>query len=141
MKTLQEFSALSKLRQQLDEKARLLELVRKLLPEALAAHCSATVLRSQTLVIFTDSPVWVSRLHYMGRSLRQQLGQRGISVARIEARVALQSDGRQARTFEPARPLSRKNAQLLRDTAEFQQDRELKAALLRLSRHVTNRQG
>lgn len=128
---------LTRLGRQLAAQAELLELVRSQLPQPLDEHCVSAILHQQNLTLLTDSPVWASRLRYLSRNLQQRLRQTGVKILSIKVKICIIE-----RSFmSPKKPreatlLSPDNAELLRSAGECMQDKGLRDALLRLSRHT-----
>lgn len=117
------------------EQARLLQLVRRLVPPPLDAHCVAVVRKGAQLLIYVDSPAWASRLRFTTRQLSQKLAEAKENVQKITVRVVVRSRAERP-VRGPIRHLSSSNARLLAETAEQLDDSELGAALRRLARHA-----
>lgn len=113
-----------------------MSLIRSLLPPPLDQHCHHAQRKDNSLLIYTTSSAWASRLRYFSSNLRIQLQEKGIHFGKINVRVLI-GDQRKAVTKRPVRPLSSGNASLIRDMANDIQDPELSAALKRLSRCAT----
>lgn len=124
--------ALRVLKKTLQEQERLLSLVRSLLPPPLDCHCLYVQHRENSLLIYTESSAWASRLRYFSNNLRNQLQEKGIHFGKINVRVLIDNQHKTV-TRRHATPLSSRNASLIRDVAEDIQDADLSAALKRLS--------
>ncbi len=131
---LQKETALTKLQARSRQHAALLQQVRRLLPSPLDRHCLAAVLRDDRLLLFADSSAWASRLRYFSRDLI--LGLRQMQLPVTKAAIRILAPNRQKKLKQRhIMQLSRKNAQLLQQTADDISDPALSAALRRLSRH------
>lgn len=118
------------------DRGGLLEEVRAVLPEDAAVRCMAAVLDHGHLRLTVDSPVWASRVRYMGREIGRRLGARGTAVDRVTVQA---EPPRSAAPGYPAQTpsLSQAAAACLGALAEGTEDAELRAALERLARHGT----
>ncbi|MCG8426349.1 MAG: DciA family protein, partial [Chromatiales bacterium] len=92
----------------------------------------------KTLILYTVSSAWASRLRFISRQLTGQLKGKGIQIENISVRVQLQHQP-QKRPARRIRNLGRENATLIEQLADHIEDDKLSAALRRLSRHK-NRQ-
>lgn len=119
----------------MQEQARLLSLVRSLLPESLRDHCLFVCSSARGLIIYTESSAWASRLRYLSNDLRQKLRDQGLHFAKINVRILL-SERPKPRSIRSANNLSENNAKLMKAVAQDIQDPDLRRALERLSRHV-----
>ena len=130
-------SALSSLQARLTAQDTLKLRVQKLLPAPIDEQIENAVMHSRTLTLWVNSPVWASRLRYLAPQLLRQLKQEGIILDRIQPRIQVQEVQRPFRR-RPSRKiqLSSGSAEVLRQTADALQDRPLREALMRLSRHT-----
>jgi len=88
-KWLQGDQTLAALLQRCQLHERLLQVVRRNVPETLASHCLACVLDGQgKLTLYVTSPVWASRLWYCQPSILAALGS-NFPVRRFQVRVGL----------------------------------------------------
>ena len=112
---------------------RLLATVQAHLPPDLRAHCSGATTVGGQLLLFTQSPVWATRLRYQQRDLIDRLRAHAylpISAVRIQVTAP-------AQTLTPGRgplQLSHANAATIREAAIA--DSDLQAALQRLAKHA-----
>ena len=137
LKLLNSGRALNRLGQQLAAQHELLNLVRLQLPQPLDEHCVSAILHKHNLTLLADSPVWASRLRYLSRDLQQRLKQKRVKILNIKVKVCImERPSRYPRKSREATRLSPANAELLRSVGEGMQDKGLKDALLRLSRHA-----
>lgn len=129
--------ALNRLGRQLATQDELLKLVRSGLPTPLNEHCMSAIRHEDNLTLLADSPVWASRLRYLSRNLQQRLRQTGVKILNIKVKVCImERPFTSSRMTREATRLSLGNAELLRSVGECTQDKGLRDALLRLSRHV-----
>ncbi len=115
---------------------QLLELVRSLLPEPLDSHCLAVVNGKNSLILYTESSAWASRLRFFSRQLKSRMEDSGVSVGKVSVKVLITRGPGKTIPRKP-RHLTADNAKLINEVAENLGDLELSAALKRLSRHVT----
>ncbi len=116
------------------QQARLLALVKKEVPSPLDEHLLAVLLNSRRLILYTDSPVWCSRLRFLSRSLRDRLLRKGLKLDKVVIRVMIVTSPLPARN-RSARKLSADNAALIHQVADSISDPLLSGALQRLARH------
>lgn len=128
-------NALHGLLEQSKVQSMLLQRIRALILPPLDVHCMAVVQKGSQLVLYVDSSTWASRLRFTARELTRQLNTNGIPVERITVRV-LVSSPRPRRQHTRIRHLSPDNASLINQTAAGIKDKDLSAALIRLSRHA-----
>lgn len=115
------------------DRSSLLESVREALPADAAARCVAAGLEHGHLRLTVDSPVWATRVRYMGREIGRRLATRGLGVDR----VTVQAEPRQAGAAADhvaAPSLSTAAARCVDALAQGTDDEELRAALQRLAR-------
>jgi hypothetical protein len=116
---------------------RLTGVLRRALPEPLAAHCVAANLDGDTLVVGCDSSAWAAKLRYHLPTLLARLQDLPETPALSHIRIRVQPLREPPRRAAPRRArLSVHNAELLAAMADGTADPALKAALLRLSRHA-----
>ena len=115
---------------------RLTMLLRNELPPECDGHYHAAAIHDNTLVIVTDSPVWTTRLRQLGPKILQLLKNktpRSLQHVRIISR-----QGPAVSNHEPPvikRELSQTSSQHIAQTASYIEDKPLKKALLKISRH------
>ena len=106
------------------------------LPPETCGHYHVTGLDKSTLVIITDSPVWTTRLRQLGPSIIQIVtDQTGIDLQHvriISRHGSIKAPYQADQTVN--RVLSEKSAHQVAQTAEYIKDKELKEALLKLSK-------
>jgi hypothetical protein len=114
--------------------AELLRAIRGLLPRPLSEHCLHAAIEDGKLILFTDSPLWGSRLRFFFPELERSLPRRfgGFDACRIRVRPSSEPRCNPASSSVRAR-LSDKTVRHLIETAEGVKDEELAAALRRLA--------
>lgn len=140
MKRLKQYfasdSVLTSLRARLEAQNALKEQVRKCLPTPIDEQIESAVLHSRTLTLWVNSPVWASRLRYLAPQLLRQLKQEGLLLERIQPRIQVERAKKTVKRRSGRKiQLSDGSAEALRHTADSIQDRSLREALIRLSRH------
>lgn len=129
--------ALTRLGRQQAAQDDFLNLVQSQLPSPLNEHCTSAVLHDDSLTLLADSPVWASRLRYLSRNLQEKLRLTGVEIMNIKVKVyIMERPFMSPRNPREATRLSPANAELLRSVGECIDDKGLKDALLRLSRHT-----
>ncbi len=106
-----------------------------LLDPALVGHVSLANIRTQALVLVTDSAAWASRARYFSPQLLQKLHNNSHifgDIRKIEIQVRPATQERTARTPLP-RYISDSAAECLSTTADTIENADLKAALNRLA--------
>ena len=106
----------------------------------LATHCELANIRSNTVVIQADSPVWAAKLRYQIPMILELLNATDLITDLTQTRLT-QIQLRVQPAYQPYRGpissgphLSSDSAQLLKSVAETTADPRLKRALSRLSR-------
>ncbi len=117
-----------------------------ILPAPLRPHCHVANLNADSLVLYTHSAAWATRLRYLQTLILTQARQlTGLNLSRIEVRVQPDSamPATTAQHASPAltRTLSSENAHLLRTVAETVKHPRLRNALLNLIQHQTTEAG
>lgn len=123
------------LRAELEVQGRMLQAVRRGLPDFLGSHCRHCVIKGDRLLIYVDSPAWGSQLRFQAPSLLPHLEQTtGRRFRDIQIRNLLPAAPANAaekpRAVLPGPGVS----ELLRETAESTSHEDIREALLRLSR-------
>jgi hypothetical protein len=124
------------LRAELEVQGRMLQAVRRGLPDFLGSHCRHCVIKGDRLLIYVDSPAWGSQLRFHGPSLLLHLEQttgrrfRDIQVRNLLP-AAPTSTAEKPRAVPPPGPGV---SELLRESAENAPHEDIREALLRLSR-------
>jgi hypothetical protein len=111
-------------------------LVHRLLPEPLNTHCRVLVVRDETLILATSSPVWAARLRFHAPLLVKQLSDhKTVKLRTVRVRVrppektAAASPVRRQTALRPGKS----GAAALQQAAQTVSDPGLKTALLRLA--------
>lgn len=139
LRTLLGSSALAPLRAQMERQERLLQAVRRGLPEFLADHCRHCVAKDDRLLIYVDSAAWGSQLRFYGPSLLAHLEQSaGYRFRDVRLRSLVQTSERES----PKRRVPAASAgAIVRESAENSTSDEIREALLRLSRTLERYRG
>ncbi len=116
--------------------------IRKFLPTPLDEHCQPGNIHHYTLILYTSSPAWATRLRYFVPDLIKFLRTRPPTAHIRHIRIIVQPRSPVQAKLDTKRPrlLSQENARLLRHAATTARSPRLSAALHRLSRHVLKRQ-
>ncbi len=129
-------AAARRIRSEIDRQQALLARIRSYLPARVAAHCTTSILNGETLSLYTESPVWASRLRYLQGELATSLAGEGINIREVRVRISMPNSTANPRRHRHRQDLSAENATLLRSVAEATNDPGLKQALQRLSTHA-----
>ncbi|MBD3609325.1 MAG: DUF721 domain-containing protein [Gammaproteobacteria bacterium] len=133
---------LSKLKQtshmfkQIEHEKRLTQNLRALLPSPLAENCQAGGIKNDTLIIFTTSAVWASKLRYLIPTLLADFSEHPKFQQVTEINIKINQSTKQPETKGANKnrlTLSMESAELIRQTAESIHDPELRESLLKLS--------
>ncbi|RDH81323.1 MAG: hypothetical protein DIZ80_14595 [endosymbiont of Galathealinum brachiosum] len=116
------------------ELKRLNHAVKISLPVDCHDHMEVADVRSNQLIILTDSPVWQTRLRMYSQTILEALHQHaGVKLTRVTLKLI--PPKRIVKEKSPVfRTLSEDNANLIEQTANCISDPALQAALLQLSR-------
>ena len=107
------------------------------LPAETSGHYHVTGTDNSTLVIITDSPVWTTRLRQLGPSIIQIINKETENKDFQHVRINSRHGSIKAPYHAPLtinRVFSEKSGQQVAQTAEHIRDKELKEALLKLSK-------
>ncbi|NNM60098.1 MAG: DUF721 domain-containing protein [Legionellales bacterium] len=139
-----ENNALSVLINKVGKIAELDKAVKNNLSSPLCDHCRVANLRQGRLILQADSPVWGSKLRFESSSLLSKLRQEPLfaGLVGIDFFVAPFSPSFNASVARPKiephiNPLSAKNRQLLRETADKITDPKLQAVLRAIAARKT----
>jgi hypothetical protein len=124
---------LKSLYSQVQQQQQLLAAVRKALPPNLARHCSAASLNGGVLNLFTDSPVWISKMRFLAPKLLSKLRSQHPGIASIAVRCEAPTKSISRRPKLPAARHSNAAARSVKDSAEGVSNPALRAALQRLA--------
>lgn len=127
-------SPLKQIRAQAHLHASLLNEVQSLLPHSAQAHITAVVQQRASLVVFTDSPVWNSKLRFHTPRLLRELRHKHPGLANIEIRNQLARRTISKAKKQPARKLSESAAQTVKTGAETVENPALRSALQKLAK-------
>jgi len=129
---------LKSLLSQTKEQQKILSLVKSCLPDNLSDHCNNTVLNKPILYIYTDSPVWVSKLRFEAPNLLTKLRSQGINIASIYVKCILTSNFYRNTIKNPQPIHSDKASELVKSLANTTLDTNLRNALIRLAKSLRN---
>jgi len=107
-----------------------------LLPLPLPHHCHLAKIDQQTLVIVVDSPTWSARLRYSIPDLLAKLkhqSQYFIPIRKIEIKVNPKWQTQTQSQILKPKPISKRTAQCLKDTANSIENNTIKNALLKMA--------
>jgi len=114
---------------------RLEQIVLRLLPENLIAHCKVINLRRETLILGATSSAWAARLRFSAPELAKQLRDQHSLELSVQVRILPQTT--EAPALKRGQPkLSMQNATLLAETAKTIGHPGLQEALYRLAAKV-----
>ena len=129
---LEQSDATQSLMRQLQQQRRLLALVRKCLPPAMARHCADARPNGSVLTLFAESPVWASKLRFSAPKLLGEIRRAAPGVASISVRIFPQQ-GSAAKTQRLRPRLSPTAATSIDGSVGAIRDPDLRNALLRLA--------
>jgi hypothetical protein len=102
------------------------------LPEPLKSHCWPAGITGNQLNLVTDSSTWATQLRYQQQQILKQINtDLGLKLIKMRIRISARQVYR--RKVWPARHLSQKSAELIKQGAMSVPDPDLRAALLRLA--------
>ena len=131
------------LRKRAQELRRLTALLRSELPTEIDGHYHVANIHDRTLVIMTDSPVWTTRLRQLGPgilTILQNNGRKNLLHIRVFSRPAQKPVAKPPQSVKTKpKQISPQSSQLLSQTASFIGDDGLRAALLKLARHASDK--
>ena len=134
-KLMRSKSGLRDLQKQINLQQQLLSQVKAALPEKLAKHCISTQIQASTLVVFTDSPVWASKLRFLSPQVLSQLRSQHPGLSNLAVKLSITQ--RASPLPEKKRRLAQKSdvaASIVGDSAAGTLNSALRSALERLSR-------
>jgi len=115
---------------------RLTMLLRNGLPPECDGHYQAAAIHDSTFVIVTDSPVWTTRLRQLGPQILLLLENK--TTKKIQHVRVITRHGPTVSNHKPPvvkRELSQQASQHIAQTAEYINDKSLKDALIKISKH------
>jgi hypothetical protein len=139
---LRERGSVSAILEVIERQQRLLQAVRKLLPEPLDAHCLYASLVGFKLTLTTDSPVWSTRLRFFLPHLEGPLAKQFGRIKTWQVRVQPSRGLHGQQQLSPATPAPAVSAQTvshLMEAADSVDDPMLAEALRRLARAAARR--
>jgi len=118
----------------LKQQSSLLSKVKSLLPAPLSEHISHVRSKQDLLIIHTDSPVWVSKLHFFSNQLLDALRADAPMLKKVKIRVYIPQNETSISSKKPAeRMISQSAKETLKATAKSMDDEALKEVLMRIS--------
>lgn len=119
--------------------------IRSVLPPEFHAHVKVANIRSNSLILVTDSPVWTTRLRQLSSHILQALKDNSSNLPKtqiihhIQIQTRYQAGGSPPpkRTVKHKPGLSRSTAERLNQSADSIEDPELKRALSKLAQNVS----
>ena len=116
------------------------QIITKYLPEPFKHHCQVSSYEYGKLVILCDSASWSSKLRFHTKHLisKLRLHQEFGDLQEISTLTNLLAmTGTKKRHLPKAKKISLENRNLLMETANFEEDEKLSAALKRLAKHAS----
>lgn len=120
----------------LKQQDRLLDKVKSLLPEPLSSHICHVRSKREQLIVHTDSPVWVAKLHFYAPQLLAELRKEAPMIKVFRARVFVPERTKKALKPKPKdtrRKMTATASASIASAAATISDPALKDVLLRLS--------
>lgn len=127
--------ALQKIADAISMQKAIQAVVKRHLPAELADHLSAVAVDGPTLTLFTDSPVWGTRLRYLRPQLLKGLAGAGHAYSDLRVRLQPPSQSQGRRPRNTAR-CSNAGAAIIHATAVDTKQPDLRAALIRLAKRL-----
>ena len=131
-RVLEDGSQLGHLNRMLKQQRKLLEEVRKILPDPLGEHCLHARIDGTRLVLHTDSPAWNTGLRFHAPHIIAGLKSRAPGLKKVDVRIIVEQEVRPTRGRRGSLP--EKTAALIRELADGLEDDSLRAAFKRLGR-------
>lgn len=127
-------NAMKLLRARIIEQKKLLRLVRSVLPENVARQTRHCLIKNNILLIYADSNVWASKLHFSGLLILNIIKTIAPQVEKVDIRLIAQvmSSANTAPSRKATLP-SAKTIEAFRKDSSTVKDEQLKNALLSLS--------
>jgi len=131
--------------------AKYTQLLHQILPVECRNHVEVANIRNQNLMLITDSPVWTTRLRQLSPQILQHIQENSTDtdtgggnnqvIHHVQIRTRYNSAGdselHASKTEKkPVPRISEKTAELLSQSANSIDSEKLKAALLKVSKHV-----
>ena len=120
--------------------------IRSVLPPEFDGHVKVANVRNNSLILVTDSPVWTTRLRQLSSHILQALKDNSSNLPKTQIihHIQIQTRYQASGSPPPQRPvkqkpeLSRNTAERLRQSADSIDDPQLKQALARLAKNVSD---
>jgi hypothetical protein len=116
-------------------------IVHACLPDTLREQCLVANCQRNELTLAAHSPAWSARLRYHGPAILKAVKNKtGVALRTMRIVIIPRAQHNPHRRIRTVNKPSQRSAALLHDTAEHIQHAELQQALMRLSRHMADRQ-
>lgn len=126
--------AMAGIRTELGRQARMLEAVRRCLPEFLAEHCRHCVVKDEQLLIYVDAPSWGAQLRFCLPDLRVLLARStGQDFRQIQVRTVVPAESLAVKKPSSYVPPSPSANQAIQEAIEASPHEDIREALRRLS--------
>ena len=123
---------------QIEQHQRLLDVIKKSLPNALAKQTRHCLIKDEKLIIYTNSATWGSQLRfYKEKILTSIIGLTKSPVETIQIKVITYHTGLALTNVRKAKLPSIENIEVIRNNGQTISDNQLKRALLNLSKTLT----
>ncbi|MGR8999369.1 MAG: DciA family protein [Gammaproteobacteria bacterium] len=119
---------------QIEQQNRVLEHIRKFLPESLAKQIRYCLIKEKKLLIYTDSAAWASQLRFYNSAILAAIAPlTRTSIELMQVKIIAEQSGLVLRPLRKANIPSEEKIALIRNNGLTITDDQLKLALLRLS--------
>ncbi len=126
---------LANYQRQIKSQQRLLGMIKKALPEALAEHVLHCTLSSKKLLLYTSSASWSSQLRFYQQVILDSVNENNVNAEFVQIRLVNENSAPQS---ERKLNIPSKNSiELVKNCGESEEDEKLKQALLNLSQTLT----
>ena len=130
----------SSIQHELNQHKRWLQAIKCELPSFLSEHCIDCTKNGKSLILYTDSPVWATRLRFHQSIILASLQQScNLSIKKIHIRIFVGAKTNRAKVRPPKYP-SQNIVKLIGNTAESIHDKTLKKSLLNLTKTLSLKQ-
>ncbi|MCK5727832.1 MAG: DUF721 domain-containing protein [Methylococcales bacterium] len=129
---------LEKHQQKIKQHLSLLNIIKKSVTKPLSDHILHGAILNTSLVIYTNSALWASQLHFYQSAILKNLSLNGFTTLKSLHIKIISSEVSPKSKVSLERP-SEKNIALVRHCSDSMQDEKLKKALLKLSKTLSNK--
>lgn len=120
---------------QIKSQQRLLSVIKKALPEALAEHVLHCTLSSRKLLLYTNSASWSSQLRFYQQVILDSVNANNVNAELVQIRLINENNA--PRTERKLKIPSKNSIELVKNCGESEEDEKLRQALLNLSQTLT----